>query len=160
MCVCVFVNVYVCTRVHNPLLTFLFCHSTSLGCPTDLKLPLSYFFLGPKGGADEITLKQLLFLLSVQGQSQRSGKEGLQLAKSPSAVLGVTERSSDPLSQGSSRASVWSLYHVVFSSPCLNNTHTNFTSRSWDFLLLPSPFTPLKLREPPLRTHISFFCFQ
>lgn len=38
----------------------------------------------------------LLFLLAVKGQSQGSGKEGLQLAKSSSAGLEVTERSSAP----------------------------------------------------------------
>lgn len=47
----------------------------------------------------------LLFLLTVKGQSQGSGKEGLQLAKSSSAGLGVAQKSSAPHCQ----CSGWSL---------------------------------------------------
>ena len=88
MCVCVFVNVHVCTRVHSPLLTGLFCCSASLGCPTDLKLTIISFSLAPERGVDEMTLNTLQFLLIVEGQSQGTGKKGLpwasnQVSKEP-----------------------------------------------------------------------------
>lgn len=77
------------------------------------KLTITYFFLGPikRNGWDDIKLTSI----SPLGERAKPGKwqgEGLQLAKSSSAGLGVTKRSSAPTPTDSG----WSL---VFPTPSL-----------------------------------------
>ena len=45
---------------------------------------------------------------------------------------------------------------MLYYCPHVPAPHTNFTTSSWAFPLLPSPLTHLNFREPPFRTHISF----
>ena len=70
--------------------------------------------LAPERGMDEMTLNTILFLLRVKGRGQGIGKEGLQMVKSSSAGLEVTERSSAPTPTPTD--SGWSL---VFPTPSL-----------------------------------------
>lgn len=109
------------------------------------KLTITYFFLGPikRNGWDDIKLTSI----SPLGERAKPGKwqgEGLQLAKSSSAGLGVTKRSSAPTPTDSG----WSL---VFPTPSLTKVPQKL-SLSYSS----QPFHILKAQRTSLGSHTSF----
>lgn len=100
----------------QPSSYFLFWPGASLGCLlSHLKLTIRYFLLDTKEGVDEMRLNTLQFLLTEKGQSQGTGKEGLQLTKSSSAGLEVAHRSSAPTLTDSGWILASSPHHAITS---------------------------------------------